>query len=339
MVRGDGGSVDGISRTRPGVIYVNKNAKLSIVLEGLGGVASGVATIIAITSSKNNDKALHASLGVLPPKSVQRYVLSLSRARPLVGGLLVCHFGRKDLAKRDFNGLFLTTVAKVSRNGFISTIGGMDSILGIAKRILPIASHSIHLVTELRGRVAICKRSGVKRYARRCGDGVTRITLRPVSRDNRVLPLPRILRTVRGTSLVALNPKDLCADILPGLVMGNVTRTIRDTGTEIICVGGIVARPKRASNCATSSRIGTVLDRACPSFVSCYVMGYKGTPGRLLRGCTLSNTTIIYNSISGVRRENVGIVASSLVRVGSRNLVHRGDNTLTRAVTGLLPGR
>lgn len=144
-------------------MVVNNKANLPRVLRNLESGSISMATVIAMTSSNNSSKVLHGCIGIIPPNSVHGTLITLSRLSRLRLRVFRCHFGdaSRFLTNRTVNGLVVSTLTRVGNNSVFTTIRRLSSLVGVEKRVCPIASRPLALGTRFASNSALDNRSRV----------------------------------------------------------------------------------------------------------------------------------------------------------------------------------
>lgn len=280
-----------INSKGPNIVVIGGGNGLSTVLKGLKKYTKNITAIVTVSKYGKEDistvEDIKISLEALAKNSdemskILNYNFMDNNGRQINFGDLYIE------ATRNINGNLATSVQK--SNGIFSMVGN----------VLPVTLDEMKIFVELENGMIIKDK-----------DKIADITEEKVTKINRVFINPSNCRTAPGivdaiqkADAIILGPGSLYTNVIPNLLIKNVSKSIRDSKAFKIYIPNIMTQPGHTDDYNVSDHIDAIIEHA---------------GNKIIDYCICDNGDIIPEFIRKYNKEG-----SNLVEVDSQNLKGKG---------------
>lgn len=226
------------------LVAIGGGTGLSTLLAGLKkrvGKGNGpmwienLSAIVTVSDDGGSSGRLRDELQMLPPGDIRNCMIALSEDSSLLSKLFRYRFrGDGELGGHSFGNLFLAALTEVTGD-FTEAVRLSSEILASKGHIFPATISDVRLVAELEDGSVVSGETQISKSAQpiRC------LRLEP----EQCLPLPQVLRALRGADIITVGPGSLYTSILPNLLVAQVARVIGQSQATKIFVNNLMTQP------------------------------------------------------------------------------------------------
>jgi uncharacterized cofD-like protein len=232
---------------------------LSTLLAGLKEVVGthwrdiwieSLSAIVTVSDDGGSSGRLRDELQMLPPGDIRNCMIALSEDSSLLSRLFRHRFrGDGELGGHSFGNLFLAALTEVTGD-FTEAIRLSSEVLASKGHIYPATISDVRLAAELEDGTIV--------------HGETQITaskaaIRQLRLDPEMcLPLPQVLKAIRGADVITVGPGSLYTSILPNLLVAQVSKVIGQTPATKIFVSNLMTQPGETDGYSAREHLETV---------------------------------------------------------------------------------
>jgi uncharacterized cofD-like protein len=334
-------------RDGPRVVAIGGGTGLSTLLRGLKEITTNVTAIVTVADDGGSSGRLRRELGVLPPGDFRQCLVALADAEPPMADLLQHRFGTGQLEGHSFGNLFLTAMAEVT-GSFDRALEESCRVLAVRGRVIASTLEDIDLCASLENGLLVRGESAVGHS----GGHINRVFLDPPSPR----AFPEAIRAVEEADLIIVGPGSLYTSILPNLLVGDLTRALRDSKAQKVFVCNVATEPGETTGFAVGDFIRVLEQHVGDLGIECILANDNLDAVRSLNGAAAGVELVRLGSCDGLdvcppvlyadlisvtdpRRHDPSKLAEVLRQValgpGARSVVHArsGGNGLPREVS------
>ena len=226
------------------LVAIGGGTGLSTLLAGLkkrvGKGAEGtwidnLSAIVTVSDDGGSSGRLRDELQMLPPGDIRNCMIALSEDSSLLSKLFRHRFrGDGELGGHSFGNLFLAALTEVTGD-FTEAVRLSSEILASKGHIFPATISDVRLVAELEDGSVVSGETQISKSFQ----PIRHLRLEP----ERCLPLPQVLRAIRGADVITVGPGSLYTSILPNLLVAQVAKVIGQTQATKIFVNNLMTQP------------------------------------------------------------------------------------------------
>ncbi|WP_019584911.1 gluconeogenesis factor YvcK family protein [Deinococcus apachensis] len=235
----------------PRIVAVGGGTGLSNLLSGLKAHTGNITAIVTVADDGGSSGRLRQSLDMIAPGDLTDCYAALSDS-PVLARLLLHRFGRGEgLEGHTFGNLLLATLSE-EQGGLQGAMRDIHEVLRVRGQVFPATTRPATLVTRLSDGREVRGESGL---ARQVGEArVTDVRLEPPD-----LPaLPAVLEAIRGAELIVLGPGSLFTSILPALLVPDIARAVRESGTPVVYVASLMTEPGETTSLSLEDHVSAI---------------------------------------------------------------------------------
>jgi uncharacterized cofD-like protein len=209
-----------------------------------------LSAIVTVSDDGGSSGRLRDELQMLPPGDIRNCMIALSEDSSLLSRLFRHRFrGEGELGGHSFGNLFLAALTEVTGD-FTEAIRLSSEILASKGHIFPATISDVRLVAELEDGYVVSGETRISKSAQ----PIRRLRLEP----EQCLPLPQVLRAIRGADIITVGPGSLYTSILPNLLVAQVARVIGQSQATKIFVNNLMTQPGETDGYSARAHLETV---------------------------------------------------------------------------------
>jgi uncharacterized cofD-like protein len=209
-----------------------------------------LSAIVTVSDDGGSSGRLRDELQMLPPGDIRNCIVALSEDSSLLSKLFRHRFrGDGELGGHSFGNLFLAALTEVTGD-FTEAIRLSSEILASKGHIYPATISDVRLVAELDDGSLVSGETEISKSSQ----GIRHLRLEP----EQCLPLPQVLRALRGADIITVGPGSLYTSILPNLLVSQVARVIGQTQATKIFVNNLMTQPGETDGYSARAHLETI---------------------------------------------------------------------------------
>ncbi len=233
----------------PKIVVIGGGSGLNTVLKGMKGYTNNLTAIVEMCEYGGSKK----SSGLLPIEYVKQSIIALSDNEEEMKKLL----NLKIQTGMDFTDLFVSAMQEINGEGskFIENI---SKVLNITGRILPVTLDKMNVCAELEDGTVIEEKSKIANTSSEKVSKINRIFVTPTNAK----PAPGVLEAIEEADAIIIGPGNLFTEVIPNLLIKNISKTIKESKAIKIYIGNIMTKPGETDDFALSDHIKAIFEHA-----------------------------------------------------------------------------
>ena len=241
----------------PNVVVIGGGSGLNTVLKGLKKYTSNITAIVTVSSYGKAQTESRKKLELLPIDDIKDSIVSLSNDEDMMASLLDTELNNRSLKGLTFGDIFFTTMREKFGN-FSESVEKSKNVLNIVGRVLPVTLDEMQICAELTDGTIIEERDRIKDVVYDKVGKIERVFITP----SNCVPAPGVLEAIQNADAIIIGPGSLYTNVIPNLLVKNVSKTIRESKAIKIYVSNIMTEPGQTDNYTLSEHIKAILDHA-----------------------------------------------------------------------------
>ena len=241
----------------PNVVVIGGGSGLNTVLKGLKKYTSNITAIVTVSSYGKAQTESRKKLELLPIDDIKDSIVSLSNDEEMMASLLDAELNNRSLKGLTFGDIFFTTMKEKFGN-FSESVEKSKNVLNIVGRVLPVTLDEMQICAELTDGTIIEERDKIKDIVYDKVGKIERVFITP----SNCVPAPGVLEAIQKADAIIIGPGSLYTNVIPNLLVKNVSKTIRESKAIKIYVSNIMTEPGQTDNYTLSEHIKAILDHA-----------------------------------------------------------------------------
>ncbi|MBO5478296.1 MAG: YvcK family protein [Clostridia bacterium] len=241
----------------PNIVVIGGGSGLNTVLKGLKNYTSNITAIVTVSDYGKLPSNSRKQLDLLPLEDIKESLIALSYNEPVMEQILNFKFQRDNLKDLSFGDIYLYAMKEVYGD-FTQSIEASKDVLNITGRVLPVTLDEIKICAELENGMIVEEKEKIPDIV---FDKVTKINRIYINPTNCV-PAPGVLEAIKNADAIVIGPGSLYTNVIPNLLVKNVSRTIKESKAIKIYVNNIMTEPGQTDNFSIADHLQAIIDHA-----------------------------------------------------------------------------
>ena len=241
----------------PKIVVIGGGSGLNTVLKGLKNYTSNITAIVTVSDYGKLPSNSRKQLDLLPLEDIKESLIALSYNEPVMEQILNFKFQRDNLKDLSFGDIYLYAMKEVYGD-FTQSIEASKDVLNITGRVLPVTLDEIKICAELENGMIVEEKEKIPDIV---FDKVTKINRIYINPTNCV-PAPGVLEAIKNADAIVIGPGSLYTNVIPNLLVKNVSRTIKESKAIKIYVNNIMTEPGQTDNFSIADHLQAIIDHA-----------------------------------------------------------------------------
>ncbi len=280
-----------INSKGPNIVVIGGGNGLSTVLKGLKKYTKNITAIVTVSKYGKED--------ISTVEDIKISLEALAKNSDEMSKILNYNFMDNNGRQINFGDLYIEATRNINGN-LATSVQKSNEIFSMVGNVLPVTLDEMKIFVELENGMIIKDK-----------DKIADITEEKVTKINRVFINPSNCRTAPGivdaiqkADAIILGPGSLYTNVIPNLLIKNVSKSIRDSKAFKIYIPNIMTQPGHTDDYNVSDHIDAIIEHA---------------GNKIIDYCICDNGDIIPEFIRKYNKEG-----SNLVEVDSQNLKGKG---------------
>ncbi len=299
----------------PNIVVIGGGSGLNTVLRGLKNYTSNITAIVTVSDYGKLPTNSRKQLELLPLEDIKDSLVALSYNEPVMEGILNLKFNHGMLRDLSFGDIYLYSMKELYGD-FAESIEKSKSVLNITGRVLPVTLDEVKICAELENGMVVEEKDKIPEIV---FDKVTKINRIYISPSNCV-PAPGVLEAIKNADAIIIGPGSLYTNVIPNLLVKNVSRTIKESKAIKIYVNNIMTEPGQTDNYTISDHIQAIIDHAgigildyciydtgevIPEYIRKYNMGGQDLVEQDIQKCKEKGIKLLQRNLSTIIDDNI----------------------------------
>lgn len=313
----------------PKVVIIGGGHGLNNVIEGFKKYTNNITAIVTMSDYGNIPTASRRALDTLPLKDIKDSIIAMSDKEDIMRKLLSWNFQNERLRGLNFGDIYLTAMNEMYNN-ISEAILKSTEVLNITGRVMPVTLDEITICAELTDGTTIKQKDRIPEIVTEKVESINRIYISP----SNCRPSPGVIESIEDADVIIIGPGSLYTNVLPNLLVKNVSKAIRDSKALKFYISNIMTEPGQTDNYTLSDHIKAIQEHVGTGVVDyCladtgevipeYIRKYNKEGSDLVeidnKKLSTYNVKVIQRNMSCVKndkiRHNPDIIAATIIEM------------------------
>lgn len=278
-----------IYREGPKIVVIGGGSGLNTVLKGMKNYTNNLTAIVEMSDYGEEIKKNYNSL---PTEDVKQSIIALAENPDDMKKIL----DLKLQSGMDFTDLFLSAMQETNGEGskFIENI---SKVLNITGKILPVTLDKMNICAELEDGTVIEDKNKIADTAMEKVSKINRVYISP----SNARPAPGVLEAITEADAIIIGPGNLFTDVIPNLLIKNISKTIKESKAIKIYIGNIMTKPGETDDFTLSDHINAIYEHANNKIIDYCIYDTGEVVPEFIRRYNKDGADLVEQDISKVR--------------------------------------
>ena len=304
----------------PNIVVIGGGSGLNTVLKGLKKYTSNITAIATVSAYGKEQTESRKKLELLPIDDIKDSLISLANDEESMETLL-----NKELISRSLKGLTFADIFFTAMNeqcgNFSEAVEKSKNVLNITGRVLPVTMDEMKICAELKDGTIVEERDKIAEVV---SDKVSKIERIFISPSN-CIPAPGVLDAIKNADAIIIGPGSLYTNVIPNLLIKNVSRAIRESKAIKIYVSNIMTEPGQTDNYSLSQHIKAIIDHAGGNIIDYCIYDTGEVIPEFIKMYNKKGADVVEQDVSNAKALGVKLLAKDLSQIVEDVVRHNTD--------------
>ena len=237
----------------PKVVVIGGGPGLNNVIEGFKKYTNNITAIVTMSDYGDIPTESRKALDTLPLRDIKDSIIAMSDKEDIMRNLMNLNFINERLRGLNFGDIYLTAMNEIYSNISESILKSTE-VLNITGRVMPVTLDEITICAELGDGTTIKQKERIPEVVSEKVEKINRIYISP----SNCRPAPGVIEAIEDADIIIIGPGSLYTNVLPNLLVKNVSRAIKDSKAMRFYISNIMTQPGQTDNYSLSEHIKAI---------------------------------------------------------------------------------
>ena len=304
----------------PKVVVIGGGTGLNTVIKGLKKYTNNITAIVTMSDYGEVETESRKALNMLPFGDIKESIVALSDKEELMGKLMNWDFKNRKLKGIKFGDIYLLAMNEM----FVNISEGIQKsteILNITGKVLPATLDEITICAELKDGTVVENKEKIPEVVY---DKVTKIDRIYISPSN-CRPAPGVIEAIEDADCIVIGPGSLYTNVLPNLLVKNVSKAIKDSKALKIYISNLMTEPGQTDN-SISDHLDALFDHTGKDIIDYCLADTGEIVPEFVRKYNKEGSDIVEQDIAKANKKGVKIIQKHLSMIDGDFIRHNPDS-------------
>ena len=306
----------------PNIVVIGGGNGINNILKGLKKYTSNLTAIVPVSAYGRPSTASIKELKLNPVDDIKSSIIALSSNTETMNDLINYNFVDGKLKNLSFGDIYLYVMQKI-HGDFANSIEKSSNVLSMVGKVLPVTLDEMNICAELQDGTVVTDKSKI---AETVSSKVTKINRVYINPSN-CRTAPGVLEAIKNADAIIIGPGSLYTNVIPNLLIKNVSKTIRESKALKIYISNLMTEPGQTDNYSISDHINSILEHSGKGVIDFCISDVGEIVPEYIRKYNLMGSDIVNIDTSNIRSKGIRLIKGELAVAEGNYIRHDPDKT------------
>ena len=304
----------------PNIVVIGGGSGLNTVLKGLKKYTSNITAIATVSAYGKEQTESRKKLELLPIDDIKYSIISLANDEENMEQILNTELKARSLKGLTFGDIFFATMKEQFGN-FSEAVEKSRNVLNIVGRVLPVTLDEMKICAELNDGTVIEEKDKIAETVFDKVAKIERIYINPTNCS----PAPGVLEAIKEADAIIIGPGSLYTNVIPNLLVKNVSKAIKESNAIKIYVSNIMTEPGQTDNYSLSEHIKAIIDHAGKGIIDYCIYDSGEIIPEFIKLYNKKGADVVEQDIQKAKELGVKLLEKDLSQIVDDNIRHNTE--------------
>lgn len=304
----------------PNVVVIGGGAGLNYVIKGMKKYTNNITAIVTVSDYGKVASFSRKELDLKPIENVKQGIISLANKEETMRNLMEYKFEFGKLKDLSFGDIYISAMQGISKD-FSEAIVKTANVLNITGKILPVTLEEVKICAELEDGTIIEEKDKIPEIVT---DKVTKIN-RMFITPNNCRPAPGVLEAIEKADAIIIGPGSLYTNVIPNLLVKNVSTTIKNSKAIKIYVSNIMTDPGQTDDYSLADHLDAIMEHAGKEIIDYCIYDTGEVVPEYIKKYNKQGADLVEQDISKAKTKGIRLLQKDLSIVENDTIRHNPD--------------
>ena len=306
----------------PNIVVIGGGSGINNILKGLKNYTSNLTAIVPVSGYGRPSTASIKELKLNPVDDIKSSIVALSSTGEYMDNLMNYEFTEGKLKSLNFGDIYLYVMQKI-HGDFVNSIEKSSNILSMVGRVIPVTLDEMNICAELQDGTVVQEKSKIAETVFNKVTKINRVYLNP----SNCRTAPGVLEAIQNADAIIIGPGSLYTNVIPNLLIKNVSKTIRESKALKIYISNIMTEPGQTDDYDVSHHINSILEHSGEGVIDYCIADVGEIVPEYIRKYNLMGSDIVNIDTSNIRNKGIKLIKGEIATTEGNYIRHDPDKT------------
>ena len=304
----------------PNIVVIGGGNGINNILRGLKNYTNNLTAIVPVSSYGRPSSISIKELKLHPVEDIKNSIIALSPNTDEMKNLINYTFDEGKLKDLSFGDLYLYVMQKIYGD-FTNSIKKTSGILSMVGQVLPVTLDEMNICAELQDGTIIKEKNKIKEIVSDKVTKINRVYLNPTN----CRTAPGVIDAIKNADAIVIGPGSLYTNVIPNLLIKNVSKTIKESKALKIYVSNIMTEPGQTDDYEVSDHIQSIIEHSGKGVIDFCISDVGEIVPEYIRKYNLEGADVVNIDTSKIK--GVQLIKGELATIENEHIIHDPEKT------------
>lgn len=304
----------------PKIVIIGGGQGLNNIIGGFKKYSNNITAIVTMSDYGNNPTASRRALDSLPLKDIKDSIIAMSDKEDIMRNLINWNFQNERLKGLNFGDIYLTAMNEIYSN-ISEAILKSTEVLNITGKVIPVTLDEITICAELTDGTTIKQKDKIPEIVAEKVEKINRIYISPTN----CRPAPGVIEAIEDADVIVIGPGSLYTNVLPNLLVKNVSKTIKDSKALKFYISNIMTEPGQTDNYSLSEHLKAIQEHVGTDIIDYCLADTGEVIPEYIRKYNKEGADLVEVDNKNVNQYNVKVIQRDMSCIKNDKIRHNPD--------------
>ena len=306
----------------PKIVVIGGGNGINNILRGLKNYTNNLTAIVPVSSYGRPSSISIKELKLHPVEDIKNSVIALSTNTEEMKNIINYTFDEGKLKDLSFGDLYLYVSQKISGD-FTSSVKRTSNILSMVGQVLPVTLDEMNICAELQDGTVIKEKNKIKETVSNKVTKIDRVYLNPTN----CRTAPGVIEAINDADAIVIGPGSLYTNVIPNLLIKNVSKTIRESKAIKIYISNIMTEPGQTDDYDVSDHIQSIIEHSGNGIVDFCISDVGEIIPEYIRKYNLLGSDVVNIDTAKIKEKKIQLIKGELATIENEHIIHDPEKT------------
>ena len=304
----------------PKIVVIGGGEGMNMVINGLKKYTNNITAIVTMSDYGEDPTHSRLALEMLPLNDIKGSIVALSDQEELMDKLMNLNFKDERLKNLNFGDIYMLAMSELYSN-ISEAIQKSTEVLNITGKVIPVTLDEIKICAELSDGTIVEEKNKIPEVVSEKIEKINRVFISP----SNCKPAPGVLEAISEAEAIIIGPGSLYTNVLPNLLVKNVSKTIKESKAIKLYISNIMTQPGQTDNYTLSDHIKAINAHVGKGVVEYCLVDTSNLIPEYIRKYNKEGAEVVELDVSQVTSQGIKVIKRDLSCIKSDVIRHDPD--------------
>ncbi len=303
----------------PNIVVIGGGTGLNTVLQGVKKYTDNITAIVTISDYGRETSNSRVELDLAPLEQIKQSMVALAENEEDMQKIMNFSFNSSRLNGLNFGDIYLLALKELYGN---KQVEKSSDILKITGKVLPVTLDEIRICAELKDGTIVEEKDKISEVAYEKVTSINRVYIAP----SNAIPAPGVLDAIRNADAIIIGPGSLYTNIIPNLLIKNISKTIKESKAIKVYVSNIMTEPGQTDDYSISDHIDALIEHVGKGIIDYCLCDTGEVTPEFVRKYNKMGADVVEQDLKKVSGKGITILQKDMSEIKDEAIRHNPDS-------------